>query len=40
MILSAAVRERQWRTISHKNFTVKVKLAFWLGYLDDTLSIN
>ncbi|TMW93051.1 hypothetical protein EJD97_012252 [Solanum chilense] len=30
-ILSAAVGERQWRTISHKNFAVKVRLAFLMG---------
>ncbi|TMX00340.1 hypothetical protein EJD97_000988 [Solanum chilense] len=27
-ILSVAVGERQWQTICHKNFAVKVRLAF------------
>ncbi|TMW83895.1 hypothetical protein EJD97_000522 [Solanum chilense] len=31
MILSAAVGERQWRTINHKNFAVKVRLAFLMA---------
>ncbi|TMW80785.1 hypothetical protein EJD97_015135 [Solanum chilense] len=30
-ILSAAVGERQWRTISHKNFAVKVRWAFLMA---------
>ncbi|TMX02275.1 hypothetical protein EJD97_022150 [Solanum chilense] len=30
-ILSAAVGERQFRTINHKNFAVKVRLAFFLA---------
>ncbi|TMX04990.1 hypothetical protein EJD97_003676 [Solanum chilense] len=30
-ILSAAVGERQWRTINHKNLVVKVKLAFLMA---------
>ena len=43
-ILSAAVGERQWGTINHKNFAVKVSLAFLmaprLGHPVGTLSIN
>ncbi|TMW81713.1 hypothetical protein EJD97_008213 [Solanum chilense] len=30
-ILSAAVGERQWQTINHKNFAVKVRLAFLMA---------
>ncbi|TMW92430.1 hypothetical protein EJD97_013069 [Solanum chilense] len=30
-ILSTAVGERQWRTISHKNFAVKVRLSFLMA---------
>ncbi|TMX02970.1 hypothetical protein EJD97_018944 [Solanum chilense] len=30
-ILSAVVGERQWRTINHKNFVVKVRLAFLMA---------
>ncbi|TMW99347.1 hypothetical protein EJD97_002707 [Solanum chilense] len=30
-ILSAAVGERQWRTINHKNLAVKVNLAFLMS---------
>ncbi|TMW96434.1 hypothetical protein EJD97_007362 [Solanum chilense] len=30
-ILSAAVGERQWRTINHKNFAVKFRLAFLMA---------
>ncbi|TMW83840.1 hypothetical protein EJD97_000607 [Solanum chilense] len=30
-ILSAAVGERQWRKISHKNFDVKVRFAFLMA---------
>ncbi|TMW81468.1 hypothetical protein EJD97_009418 [Solanum chilense] len=30
-ILSAAVGERQWRTISHKNFVVRVRSAFLMA---------
>ncbi|TMX05480.1 hypothetical protein EJD97_017891 [Solanum chilense] len=30
-ILSAAVRKRQWRIISHKNFAVKVRLGFLMA---------
>ncbi|TMW98532.1 hypothetical protein EJD97_003912 [Solanum chilense] len=29
--LSAAVGERQWWTINHKNFAVKVRLAFLMA---------
>ena len=45
-ILSAVVGERQWRTINHKNFTVKVRLDFLMasslriGHPVSTLSIN
>ncbi|TMW82752.1 hypothetical protein EJD97_005054 [Solanum chilense] len=30
-ILSGAVGERQWRTINHKNFVVKVRLSFLMA---------
>ncbi|TMW91988.1 hypothetical protein EJD97_013629 [Solanum chilense] len=30
-ILSADEGERQWRTITHKNFAVKVRLAFLMA---------
>ncbi|TMW82894.1 hypothetical protein EJD97_004051 [Solanum chilense] len=30
-ILSTAVGKRQWRTIKHKNFAVKVRLAFLIA---------
>ncbi|TMW91989.1 hypothetical protein EJD97_013630 [Solanum chilense] len=30
-ILSVDVGERLWQTISHKNFTVKVRLAFLMA---------
>ena len=30
-ILSAAVGERQWRTMNHKNLAVKVKLSFLMA---------
>ncbi|TMW99143.1 hypothetical protein EJD97_002989 [Solanum chilense] len=31
IILSAAMGERHWRIINHKNFTLKVRLAFLLA---------
>ncbi|TMW85213.1 hypothetical protein EJD97_023505 [Solanum chilense] len=30
-ILSAAVGERHWRTINHKNFAVKVRLSLLMA---------
>ncbi|TMW80778.1 hypothetical protein EJD97_015207 [Solanum chilense] len=30
-MLSTAVGDRQWRTISHKNFVVKVRLDFLMA---------
>ena len=30
-LLSAAVDERQWQTINHKNIDVKVKLTFLIA---------
>ncbi|TMX05854.1 hypothetical protein EJD97_011732 [Solanum chilense] len=31
IILSAAMGEMRWRTISHKNFAMKVRLAFLMA---------
>ncbi|TMX05039.1 hypothetical protein EJD97_003174 [Solanum chilense] len=33
-ILSTTVGERQWQTINHKNFVVKVRLAFLMAPFD------